>query len=124
MLYNSIGIHPSLARGRLRRRRLLNHLLDESCLDELVDALSDSPNLSPRGADLTLCEGFIELRCRPLDGRAVCAAMIVDGVLWIFIDPDKPNALGQARDMLDEWRASYLHTALPTIGSRAPAALG
>jgi len=68
--------------------------------------LSGCPGPAEGTSDLTLCEGFIELRFRPLDGRAVCAALIVDGVLWVVIDLTKFNALGQAREMLEEWRES------------------
>jgi hypothetical protein len=91
----------------------VNHLLDESCLDEAIATLSGSSNLT---IDLTLCEGLLEIRCRPLDGRAVCAAMTVDGVLWVVIDLDKRNAVGQAREMLQEWRTSYLQ---PTVTETA-----
>jgi HNH endonuclease len=34
--------------------------------------------------------------------------MTVEGVLWVVIDPDKPNALEQARQMLEEWRHSFI----------------
>jgi hypothetical protein len=87
---------------------LVTHLLDESCLEELLAALSGWYDLAVDASDLSLCEGFIELRLRPLDGRAVCAAMTVDGVLWVVIDPNKSNARGEARAMLEEWRRSYL----------------
>lgn len=85
----------------------MTHFLDESCLDELLVALSGCPGAGAGASDLTLCEGCIELRVRPLDGRAVCAALTVDGVLWVVIDQNKPNALVQARNMLEEWRLSY-----------------
>ncbi len=86
----------------------MTHFLDESCLAELLAALPARQHLTAGSSDLTLAEGFIEVRCRPLEGRAVCAAMTVDGVLWVAIDLDKPNALEQARQMLEEWRACYL----------------
>jgi hypothetical protein len=95
----------------------VNHFLDEFRLEELLAALPGSHDPTAAWSDLTLCEGFVELRFRPLDGRAVCAAMTVDGVLWVVIDPDKPNALEQARDMLDEWRTSYLQ---PTVTEARP----
>src|SRR3954470_17049149 len=85
---------------------LVTHFLDESCLDELLVTLSSFPGPVAGTSDLTLCEGFIELRFRPLGGRAVCAALTVDGVLWVVIDLNKSNALGQAREMLEEWRRS------------------
>ncbi len=87
---------------------LVTHLLDESCLKELLAELSGCHDLAVDASDLSLCEGFIELRLRPLDGRAVCAAMIVDGVLWVVIDPNKFNALEEARAMLEGWRRSYM----------------
>jgi hypothetical protein len=86
----------------------VHHRLDEACLDEAIATLSGSSNLTSGSSDLTLCEGLLEIRGRPLDGRAVCAAMTVDGVLWVVIDLDKPNALAQAREMLEEWRTSHL----------------
>jgi len=49
----------------------VTHFLDESCLDELLMTLSGCPGPAAGTSDLTLCEGFIELRFRPLDGRAV-----------------------------------------------------
>jgi hypothetical protein len=88
------------------------HFLDGSCLEELLAALPGYHDPTVGSSDLTLCEGFVELRFWPLDGRAVCAAMTVDGVLWVVIDPDKPNALQQARDMLEEWRARYLQSTV------------
>jgi hypothetical protein len=90
----------------------VNHRLDEACLSEAIATLSDCSDLTSGSSDLTLCDGFLELRCRPLGGRAVCAAMAVDGVLWVVIDPDKPNAVGHAREMLEEWRTSHLQ---PTV---------
>jgi hypothetical protein len=83
------------------------HFSDGSCLDALLVALSGSPGPAAGTSDRTLCEGFIELRFRPLGGRAVCAALTVDDVLWVVIDLDKSNALGQAREMLEEWRKSH-----------------
>jgi hypothetical protein len=82
----------------------------------LIEALSSSPNTPSGSSDLTLCEGFIELRFRPLHGRAVCAAMTVDGVLWVVIDSSMCNALGQAREMLEEWRRSYLQPTVTPAG--------
>jgi hypothetical protein len=96
----------------------VNRLLDEACLDEAIVTLSGSSNLTSGWSDLTLCEGFLEVRCRPLDGRAVCAAMTVDDVLWVVIDLDKPNAVGQAREMLEEWRASHLQRTVTETASR------
>jgi hypothetical protein len=93
----------------------VSHLVDESCLDELIAALSGPSTLPAGSSDLTLCEGFLEVRCRPLDARAVCAAMTVDGVLWVVIDLDKPNALGQAAEMLEEWRTSYLQPTMTGV---------
>jgi hypothetical protein len=37
---------------------------------------------------------------RPLPGRALSAAMIVHGELWIIVDPSKEDALDHARKML------------------------
>jgi len=90
----------------------VTHSLDESCLTELLAALSGCHHLTAGSSDLTLVEGFIEVRCRPLEGRAVCAAMTVDGVLWVVIDLDKPEALEQTRDMLEEWYTKHLQPTL------------
>ncbi|MGR7026732.1 hypothetical protein [Geodermatophilus sp. URMC 62] len=90
----------------------MTHFLDESCLAELLAALSGRHHLPAGSSDLTLAEGFIEVRCRSLEGRAVCAAMTVDGVLWVVIDPDKPNAVELACEMLEEWRARYLQSTV------------
>jgi hypothetical protein len=91
----------------------MHHFLDESCLEELLAALLGFYDPTAGSSDLTLCEGFVELRFWPLDGRAVCAAMTVDGVLWVVIDPERPNALEQAREMLEEWCARYLQSMGP-----------
>ncbi len=98
----------------------MHHFLDESCLEELLAALLGFYDPTAGSSDLTscegfgtLCEGFVELRFWPLDGRAVCAAMTVDGVLWVVIDPERLNALEQAREMLEEWRARYLQSMGP-----------
>jgi len=82
------------------------HLVDESCLEELLAALPACSDRIAGPSAMTLCEGFIEVRCRPLGGRAVCAAVTVDGVLWVVIDLDKPHALEQAGEMVEEWRRS------------------
>ncbi len=81
----------------------MTHFADGACLEELIAALSGLRELTSGSYDRTLCDGSVELRSRPLLGRAVCAAIPVDGVLWVFIDPDKPDVLEQARDMLIEW---------------------
>jgi len=91
--------------------------LDEACLDEAIMTLSGSSNLTSGWSDLTLCEGLLEVRCRPLEGRAVCAAMKIDDVLWVVIDLDKPNAVGLAQEMLEEWRTSHLQR---TVTETAP----
>jgi hypothetical protein len=82
----------------------LTSFADEACLEELIAALSGSSGLTSGSYDRTLCDGSVELRSRPLGGSAVCAAITVNGVLWVFIDPAKPDVLEQARDMLSEWR--------------------
>ncbi len=103
---------PAAPRRGFGETSCVSQYLDQSCLDELLAALPGCPDPTADLSDLTLCEGFIEVRCRPLEGRGVCAAMTVDGVLWVVIDPDKPNALEQARQMLAEWRTSYLQPAV------------
>jgi hypothetical protein len=91
----------------------LTHYADEACLEELVAALSSSSGLTSSSYDRTLCDGSVKLRSRPLGGRAVCAAITLKGVLWVFIDSDKPDVLEQARDMLIEWRGCSRPSALP-----------
>ena len=86
---------------------------DEACLEELIAALSGSSGLTSGSYDRTLCDGSVELRSRPLGGRAVCAAITVNGVLWVFIDLAKPDVLEQARDMLIEGRACSGPSAPP-----------
>ncbi len=97
----------------------MTHFLDEACLAELLAALSGCHHLTAGSSDLTLLEGFIEVRCRPLEGRAVCAALTVDGVLWVVIDLDKPKALEQAREMLEQAREMLeewcTHHLQPTV---------
>ncbi len=97
----------------------MTHSLDESSLAELRATLPDCPDPTAGLSDLTLCEGLIEVRCRPLEGRAVCAAMTVDGVLWVVTDLDKPNALQQAREMLEECRHSFIQPTGDRTGARA-----
>ena len=99
--------------GRLPRRRSLTHFADEACFEELIAALSGSSGLTSGSYDRTLCDGSVELRSRPLLGRAVCAAITVNGVLWVFIDPAKPDVLEQARDMLIEGRGYSRPSAPP-----------
>ena len=91
----------------------MTHFADEACLEELIAALSAPRGLTSGSYDRTLCDGSVELRSRPLLGRAVCAAITVNGVLWVFIDPDKPDVLEQARDMLIEWSGWSRPTAPP-----------
>jgi hypothetical protein len=94
----------------------VTHSLDESSLAELLAALPHCPDPTAGLSDLTLIEGLIEVRYRPLEGRAVCAAMTVDGVLWVVIDLNKPNALQQAREMLEEWRHSFMQPTADRTG--------
>jgi hypothetical protein len=101
------------SRAGLRETPLVHHGLEASCLEELLAALPGCPDPTAGSSDLTLCEGFVELRFRRLDGRAVCAAMTVDGVLWVVVDPAKPDAQHQAREMLGEWRTAYLQPTGP-----------
>jgi hypothetical protein len=91
----------------------LTSFADAACFQELIAALSGSSGLTSGSDDRTLCGGSVELRSRPLGGRAVCAAITVNGVLWVFIDPDKPDVLEQARDMLIEGRACSGPSAPP-----------
>ena len=91
----------------------MTHFADEACLEELIAALSGSRELTSGSYDQTLCDGSVELRSRPLGGRAVCAAITVNDVLWVFIDPDKPDVLEQARDMLIEWHGYTRPSAPP-----------
>ena len=95
----------------------MTHFSDEACLEELIAALSGSRELTSGSYDRTLCDGSVELRSRPLGGRAVCAAIAVNGVLWVFIDPAKPDVLEQARDMLIEGRACSRPSAPPEAGA-------
>jgi hypothetical protein len=99
--------------GRLSGGTPLTDFADEACLEELIAALSGSSGLTSGSYDRTLCDGAVELRSRPLGGRAVCAAITVNGVLWVFIDPDKPDVLEQAQDMLIEWRGYARPSAPP-----------
>jgi hypothetical protein len=91
----------------------LTHFADQACLEELIAALSGSRGLTSGSYELTLCDGSVELRSRALGGRAVCAAITVNDVLWVFIDPDKPDVLEQARDMLIEGRGRSSPSAPP-----------
>jgi hypothetical protein len=91
----------------------LTHFADEACFEELIAALSGSHELTFGSYDRTLCDGSVELRSRPLGDRAVCAAITVNGVLWVFIDPAKPDVLEQARDMLIEGRGYSMPSAPP-----------
>jgi len=93
----------------------VTHDFDESCLEQLLAALSACSDPAAGPSDLTLCEGLAELRFRRLDGRAVCAAMTIDDVLWVVVDPGKTNALGQARAMLGEWRRPTSSRKRPTL---------
>jgi hypothetical protein len=103
--------------GRLLRRLPLAHFADEACLEKLIAALSGSRGLTSGSYDRTLCDGSVELRSRPLLGRAVCAAITVNGVLWVFIDPAKPDVLEQARDMLIEWSGCSRPSAPPVASA-------
>ena len=91
----------------------MTYFADEACFEELIAALSGSRELTSGSYDRTLCDGSVELRSRPLGGRAVCAAITVNDVLWVFIDPDTPDALEQVRDMLIEWRGWSRPSAPP-----------
>ena len=91
----------------------MTHFADEACFEELIAALSGSSGLTSGSYDRTLCDGSVELRSRPLGGRALCAAITINGVLWVFIDPDKPDVLEQARDMLIEWHGYTRPSAPP-----------
>ena len=95
----------------------MTHFADEACLEKLIAALSGSGGLTSGSYDRTLCDGSVELRSRPLGGRAVCAAITVNGVLWVFIDPAKPDVLEQARDMLIRGRGRSGPSAPPEVSA-------
>lgn len=86
--------------------------LDQASLDELAAALSGSYSS-------TLCGGRVRVLCRPLPGRAVCAAQRAGDVLYIVVDLAKPNALCEARQMLSDWRAEFLEPTFAEDGSVA-----
>lgn len=83
--------------------------LDQSSLDELAAALSGSYST-------TLCGGQVRILCRPLPGRAVCAAQRANGVLYVVVDLAKPDAFREARQMLSEWRAEFLEPYVTSEG--------
>lgn len=85
------------------------HLLDPTALAQLAAALSGTYSL-------TLCEGRVRLLCRSLPDRAVCAAKHVDGILYVFVDLDKPRAIPEAWDMIQEWRALFLEPHVSNSG--------
>ena len=73
----------------------------------------------------------IRVVCDTLPGRSICAAAIVDGVLWVVLDFDKPSAPLHAHSMIREamarCRAAKQPEATvalsPTVSPRAPLAL-
>ena len=95
----------------------MTHFADEACFEELIAALSGSHELTSGSYDRTLCDGSVELRFRPLGDRAVCAAITVNGILWVFIDPDKPDVLEQAREMLIGARGRSGPSAPPEVSA-------
>jgi hypothetical protein len=72
--------------------------LQMGALDELEQTL-ESCSLYMRG---------IRVVTDTLPGRAICTATIVDGVLWLVLDLDKPSAPRHAVVMIRE-AAARLH---------------
>lgn len=59
-----------------------------------------------------------------LPGRAICAATVVDGLLWLVVDLDKPSANRHARAMILEAQASgHADEAYDAVRARAPLGL-
>lgn len=73
---------------------MLPHTLGVDDVKELSAALS--------GRYVNELSGGTRIICAPLPADAVCALSRVDGALWVFVDLDKPDALGHARAMLRE----------------------
>lgn len=67
----------------------------------------------------------IRVVCDTLPGRSPCAAAIVDGVLWVVLDFDKPSAPLHAHAMIREAMAGCHAAQRPAtvISPRAPLAL-
>lgn len=84
------------------------HSLDPAALAQLATALSGTYSM-------TLCEGRVRLLCRSLPDRWVCAAKHVGDVLYVFVDLDKPRAIHEAWDMIQDWRASFVE---PQVSNR------
>jgi hypothetical protein len=49
---------------------------------------------------LDLADGTIRLRIGPLPDHLIAAGAIEDGHVWLFIDREKPGAMGHARELL------------------------
>jgi hypothetical protein len=59
-----------------------------------------------------------------LPGRAICAATVADGLLWLVLDLDKPSAPRHARAMiLDAQGSEHAQEVCEAIKARAPLAL-
>lgn len=70
----------------------------------------------------------IRVVCDTLPGKAICAATISDGVLWLVLDLDKPSAPRHALAMIREAKDALcadeqLLIPPPRPVSRAPLAL-
>lgn len=72
--------------------------LEDAALTELEQVL-DTYRLSLVG---------VRVVCDTLPGRAICAAAVVDGVMLLVLDLDKPSAHRHAVAMLREWGAGRL----------------
>lgn len=63
------------------------------------------------------------VHCRPLPGRALAAATVVDGVLHVVIDLDKGAASKHGRVMLEEWGSALLGGEVPQDMAKDPCSL-
>lgn len=73
----------------------------------------------------------VQVVCDTLPGRSICAATIVEGVLWVVLDFDKPSAPLHAHAMVREAMAPRCRAAeqpeavalTSAVSARAPLAL-
>jgi hypothetical protein len=93
--------------------------LDADALAALRRALYGSYRLDIASYRLDIAEK-VHLVSRALPDGCVAAASVVDEELWLFVDPEKPYAMGHLRALLSEHRLDLpdLSDALLETGSK------
>ena len=68
-----------------------------------ADAVDDLRRVLHGVLRLDLNHGSVRVRIGPLPDHLIAAGAVEDGHTWLFIDREKPGAMGHARELVSEY---------------------